>query len=907
MPRLSPRMVSRLRKLDTFAFRIGLIVGICMLVSVTIAAAISYRNTLAIVEQKENLAVNVQLDLISAQVAQAIGTAALIGSTLAKDEAITSALLDDSGLGRFLQPVLTVAKTSLSRIVPDGSQVVGVEVMLLDFMGHEVAPWKGTSSASFAGEPWVRQVMNGQIQGIYQKTTDELLVAYPVLFPGTGQPEGSLVLRFSVRGVSSVSGASRWRVVIGPDSRATELHLDPALRVTSRKLNLPQPFENLDWEVALAYPIENLERQARSILWSFLIAVLIGIPLIIGAAVMIGRQLARPVTALAVDAMRISDPSAPESEFESTATGRGTFEIRALIKALHDSRRRVIESTAAMRLSQEGLNAAQEGVVIADASVPGAPVVYVNSAFETISGYSRDELIGRPCRIISAADSQDKNVTELHQALSNGERCEATVLTLGKDGRPFWDEIRVAPLRTSEGELSHLIILHKDVSDRKSEQENLQELQKLEAIGQLTGGLAHDFNNLLGIVVGNLDLLHERLGDDPASLKQHRAALDAALRAAEVAHSLLAVARRQPLDVSVHDLSELIDEILPLLRSSAGSAVRIQTHLAQGGLLARLDVAGMSNVVLNLVINARDAMAKVDRDRVLILRTYRAHFEPSNSEQLEPGDYVALEVGDNGLGMDEQTASHAFEPFFTTKERGKGTGLGLAMVFGFAQQLGGTAKIDSVQGKGTVVSVYLPAQPGDAMTDKHDAQIEEFRQYNDNIEEAQQDAVVVSAPGERSEPLQARDSSGINDPMSENHFSQSGQDSRSDQDIDVKGRVLVVDDEEGLCELACLWIESLGYEVQGVHSPAEALELLKTGDFDFLFTDVVMPGGMDGIQLAREALKMNPDIHVLLASGYAKALLDEQSPPGPLLNKPYRKPDLARAFDAVASGESSVE
>ena len=256
--------------------------------------------------------------------------------------------------------------------------------------------------------------------------------------------------------------------------------------------------------------------------------------------------------------------------------------------------------------------------------------------------------------------------------------------------------------------------------------------------------------------------------------------------------------------------------------------------------------------MLNLVINARDAMREMGRERVLTVRTLREAQAEGNVLGLTAGGYAVLEVEDTGSGMSEEVRAQAFEPFFTTKERGKGTGLGLAMVYGYAEQLGGTAQIESEPGVGTKVRVYLPLETaGEARV-----------------------AEVVDAG-----PAQA---------AAAGH---------------KKWRVLVVDDEVGLSELACVWLGSLGYEAEGVNSPAEALERLKAGTYDVLFTDVVMPGGMDGIALAREARSLQPGLRVQLTSGYARALLEEASTPWPVLSKPYRKGDLERSIGAVLATE----
>jgi PAS domain S-box-containing protein len=924
--RLPTSWLTKLKQRDTFALRIGVAVAVCMLVTVTVAAAIAYRNTRLTIEEKEAQVMASQLDLFGERVEQSVDSALQLGRDLAADESISSALLDGEGLERFLYPVLRLAKGSLAhQFASSKSGLSDPDVLLLDYSGQELAPWKAAAAVSFAGESWVGAVMQGRAQVKFLGETEQLLVALPVLSPVTGKPEGVLVVRMSIAQVGRTASSDRWRAAVGPPVKIEALGNDSRLRVVMRSLKLASPLHELGWQVALGYPVAMFAREARSILWSSLIAVLVSIPLIIIVALVIGRQLARPLSFLALDAMRISDPNA-SSSFDTLKNGNGTSEVKALARVLRESRIKLIESISAMRLSQQGLNAAEEGIVISDARVPGAPVVYVNAAFEAISGLRSDELLGKTCPLMTVIPADDPNLAALRHALETGERCDVTLRCIHKNGTEFWNEIRLAPLRDPDGELTHVIALHKDVSDSRQNQERLLELQKMEAIGQLTGGLAHDFNNLMGVVVGNLDLLEETLSADEAVRHQHRAALDAALRASEVARSLLAVARRQPLELVARDVSQLILEMVPLLRTSAGGAVQIEQAFALEPMVARLDAAGLSNVVLNLVINARDAMNKTDREKVLTLRTRAVHFAAGNSHGLAPGPYVAIEVSDNGCGMSIETANRAFEPFFTTKERGKGTGLGLAMVYGFAKQLQGTATINSVLDKGSTVTVYLPRFEGEAsgpsdltnrvVTDASAAFASNgtrntavgVQDYNraQTVNMVSETADIITGPPEAlpEKPDDSQPTSTVTAQMTEPK--QTSPNSAPDPatqdqpvDLDGRGKVLVVDDEEGLCELACLWIEAMGYEVDGVNSPAEALELLKCKRYEILFSDVVMPGGIDGVQLAREALNIDPGIKILLASGYAKALLEEQNPPGPLLNKPYRKPDLVNAFESL--------
>ena len=429
-----------------------------------------------------------------------------------------------------------------------------------------------------------------------------------------------------------------------------------------------------------------------------------------------------------------------------------------------------------------------------------------------------------------------------------------------RDGKYLWMQHEATLVRDAAGRPVEVAGAFWDVTEAVRVEEQIHERQKLEAIGQLTGGLAHDFNNLLGIVVGNLDQIGERLRPEDPMHRAYRAALDATLRGVEITRLLLAVARRQPLEVAEHDLNQLVEQMIPLVRSSIGSSIAMNVMLAELPLATTLDSAILSNVVLNLAINARDAMKEKAGARILSLRTRAEEIAPGADPELKPGWYAVLEVGDTGTGMTAAVRAQAFEPFFTTKERGKGTGLGLSMALGYATQLGGTIRIDSAPGVGTRMSVFLPMkQPTPAEQAMPATQ-------------AAGEATTEHAEADRA-PAPAAPS---------------------------RGRVLVVDDEPGLCTLACDWIRSLGYEAVGVQSPQEALDLLDAERFDMLFTDVVMPGEMDGLALATEAKARHPGLRILLASGYARILLENKNLPGQLLSKPYRKKEVAKALEAAA-------
>jgi PAS domain S-box-containing protein len=542
--------------------------------------------------------------------------------------------------------------------------------------------------------------------------------------------------------------------------------------------------------------------------------------------------------------------------------------------------------SSVMEAANEAL-AIREHVMVSESLADGT-TIRVNDALLQVSGFEREELVGQRNSIIDADWHPPAIQQNLWKTIRAGRIWKGTLRDRSKSGQDYWVSATIMPITDVWNRTTRYMVLMSDLTQvieldtrltterqlrseliashqqQQRMEQQLRESQKLEAIGQLTGGLAHDFNNLLGIVVGNLDRLDERLPDDAEVRLQHRTALQAALRGAEVTRALLAVARRQPLKVQDHDMNELLRTMVPLLHSTAGSAITVHWNLFDGALWARLDPGGLSNVVLNLVINARDAMHATVGDRTITLRTCCEIVAEERHDNLALGCYAVLHVTDVGAGMSESVRAQAFEPFFTTKERGQGTGLGLAMVYGYASQLGGTVNIQSCEGMGTTVSVYLPAKselaPG---TDGPD---------------------LMPAPVLPATAAAGADGDG---------------DGGGVVGAPPMARVLVVDDEPELCALASDWLESLGFSVTAAQSPTQALELLREARFDILFTDVVMPGGMDGLELARKAREMAPDLCVLLASGYAQSLLDASELPGPLLNKPYRKKDIASAMAQV--------
>ena len=389
-----------------------------------------------------------------------------------------------------------------------------------------------------------------------------------------------------------------------------------------------------------------------------------------------------------------------------------------------------------------------------------------------------------------------------------------------------------------------------DILERKRNEKRLRQFQKMEVVGQLTGGIAHDFNNMLGVIMGNLELLRCKLTDDPKAMKNLEAAYRGGERGASITKKLLGFSRNEGGNPQLTNMNEFIADMENLISKALMPKINVKTHLADDVWFAKIDPGDLEDSLLNLSLNARDAMP--DGGSLLIETANKILDEDyvrQNPESTE-GEHVMISVSDTGIGMTPDVVEKALQPFFSTKEKAKGTGLGLSMVYGFAQRSGGHLKIHSEPGKGTTIRIFMPrAVEG----------IDDAKEINTDID------------------------IGL----------QSGNET-----------VLVVDDEEGLLEVAVSHLESLGYRTLSAASGRQALEVLQEHpQIDLLFSDVVMPGSMDGFSLAQEALKSCSGIKVLLASGFSlnregteeddNSLYEKLS--RNLLAKPYNRSELAKA------------
>ncbi|WP_213286558.1 PAS domain S-box protein [Bradyrhizobium sp. sGM-13] len=468
---------------------------------------------------------------------------------------------------------------------------------------------------------------------------------------------------------------------------------------------------------------------------------------------------------------------------------------------------------------------------------------------EALMGWTRTEAIGRSVDELVFPESQRTVHRQwidrfLSEAAGDAVGGRYETLLLHKDGREFFAEVSLTALRRGEGYVINAFI--RDITAKRAAEEQLFRTQKMESVGQLTGGIAHDFNNVLTVITGTIEILADGVKHDPALASIARMIGDAADRASQLTASLLAFARKQPLRPRETDVNALVEEVVQLLEPTLGRQIQIETALSDQVWPALVDGSQLSSALVNLAINARDAMPDGGR---LLFRTGNLTRGEHDADMggLGAGAYVVIEVIDAGAGIPPAIRDRIFEPFFSTKQFGVGTGLGLSMVFGFAKQSGGSVVVESEEGKGACFRILLP---------KADT-----------------------------EPSDALDAS----------------DAPPEADGELRGgteTILCVEDDDVVRAHVVGRLESLGYKVIAAASAAQALELVNSGAaFDLLFTDIVMPGAINGRQLAEEVAKLRRPLRVLYTSGHTFDAFGSSERPGEgvlLLAKPYRKAELAR-------------
>lgn len=477
-----------------------------------------------------------------------------------------------------------------------------------------------------------------------------------------------------------------------------------------------------------------------------------------------------------------------------------------------------------------------------------------NLGAERMKGYKAHEIVGRSfSSFYTAEDVQAGRPERVLQAAAASGSFATEGWRVRKDGSRFWARALVTAIRDEDGNLQGFAKLVHDQTEQQEAQAALQreaqerqraeailrQVQKMDALGRLTGGIAHDFNNMLAVIVASLELLQRRLPSEKPNklLDPIRAALQAAERSAALTRRLLAFSRRQPLEPKPIDANKLVAGMSALLNRTLGETIEIETVLAAGLWTVSADVNQLENALLNLAVNARDAMPRGGKLTIETANTFLDEAYARANSEVTSGQYVMVAVTDAGEGMSEETLGNAFEPFFTTKGAGHGTGLGLSQVYGLIKQSAGHIKIYSEIGVGTTVKLYLPRieSPGVDLSKQAEAQ-----------------------------PSQAQANTGT---------------------------ILVVEDNELLLDSVSAMLRDHGYRVLASSNAAAALQLLEAEDgVDLLFTDVVLPGGANGRQLADEARRLRPALPVLYTTGYTQNAIIHQGRLDPgveLIGKPF--------------------
>lgn len=459
-----------------------------------------------------------------------------------------------------------------------------------------------------------------------------------------------------------------------------------------------------------------------------------------------------------------------------------------------------------------------------------------NAGAEQIFGYTAKEMIGQSIMAIIPPERVEEESQIINQIKQGKKIDHFETLRIRKDGKPIQISVTVSPIKNDENEIIGASKIVRDITEKKQLESQLRQSQKLSAIGELTGGIAHDFNNLLGIILGNMDLLERNLAENEEAMKRVKNTLNAATRGTDLTKRLLAFSRRQHLNPTPTILADSINNVVEMASRILGKNIQVVCQLDSAIPPAMIDTTELESALLNLAINARDAMPQGGK---LVFSTKLLELDENylavQAGDIKPGTYAGISVTDTGDGISPEILEHVFEPFFTTKERGKGTGLGLSMVYGFIKQSGGVIRIYSEVGHGTTISLYLPL--------------------------ATNEKVQIEKP-KTAIKLQK-----------------------------FSGKALVVDDEMDLLEIASVYLKEMGFDILHASNSNNALTLFENHpEIVLLVTDIIMPGG-NGIDLAKKIKQLKQDIVVVYTSGFPAETLTGKSATFDeiLISKPYNR------------------
>ncbi|MGK7346598.1 MAG: hybrid sensor histidine kinase/response regulator [Candidatus Nitrospinota bacterium M3_3B_026] len=503
------------------------------------------------------------------------------------------------------------------------------------------------------------------------------------------------------------------------------------------------------------------------------------------------------------------------------------------------------EETARLGAAIERIN---DMVMIVDGE---GVIQYVNAAFEKMTGYSRHEAVGSDFHILISGDHDKAFYEYLARTVKSGKSWKGQYVTRTKSGGLLDIEASITPIQDSSGAVTGFIAIKKDITREAMLERHSRRKQKLEAMGMLAGGIAHDFNNILTAVIGYTQLVMENTPKGTETHSDLGEVLTAGKRAKELVAAMLSFSRQAETRKSPLDPAVIVKETLKMLRASIPSTVEVRVSALSGTAQVLADPTQLSQVVMNLCVNAYHAMGEAGGVMEVTLDTVSIDAEEARSLDTRAGEYVKLTVTDTGVGMDEETLERIFDPFFTTKPLGEGTGMGLSTVHGIVREHGGAITVRSAKGEGSTFEVYIPAG------------------------------------GEGQARLE-------------------DEEEREDSDPGGAGRILLVDDEESIARMNRKILEANGYEVTPMTSPAVALETFRENpeSFDLVITDQTMPG-MTGDKLASEIIQIKPSIPVILTTGFSRRITPEKAHAAgicKLLMKPYTAGTLARAAREALAG-----
>ncbi len=554
------------------------------------------------------------------------------------------------------------------------------------------------------------------------------------------------------------------------------------------------------------------------------------------------------------------------TEFRIVWPGGETRHLRAFARVTRDASGEPVRMTGVsyditerkqvedmLRKLSHAVEQSSSSIVITDRA---GKIEYINPTCTLITGYSLDEMSGQNLRMQQADEASESAYEQLWAAITAGKEWRGELHNRKKNGDRYWESVSVSPIRDAAGSITNFLAVKEDTTARRELEEQFRQSQKMEGIGRLAGGVAHDFNNILAAIQLDAGLLRNRENVSPELTELADDIGEAVQRGAALTRQLLLFSRNEVLREQDLDLNQSIEGMMKMLRRTIGEDVEMQLKLSGQPMFLRADAAMLDQVLLNLVLNARDAMPAGGR---LVIETSSADFDEQamlQSGSVRQGSYICLSVSDTGHGVPREIHSKIFEPFFTTKPVGKGTGLGLATVFGIVQQHHGWINVDSEVDQGTTIRIYLP-----------------HRQPLARVKSA--DPTSTAMPG-------------------------------------GKETVLVVEDDSAVRAVLKRSLSRLGYRVLSASDGNEALAVWRghRNEIDLVLTDMVMPGGMNGIELGEKLLDENPKIKVVYMSGYSAEVASKDFPLEDgvnFLHKPFQPVKLAQTVRGMLDAGSAVE